>query len=33
MGYLYLAERFDRLTEVVSLGLEKIGELKEEDGR
>lgn len=33
VGYLYLAERFDRLTEVVSLGLEKIGELKEEDGR
>ena len=33
VGYLYLAERFDRLAEVVSLGLEKIGELKEEDGR
>lgn len=27
IGYLYLTERFDRLTELVSLGLTKIGEL------
>lgn len=31
VGYLYLQERFDRLAELVSLGLERIGEIKENE--
>lgn len=31
VGYLYLAEQYDRLTELVSLGLSKIGAWKEEN--
>lgn len=30
VGYLYLSEQFDRLLELISRGLEKIGELKAE---
>lgn len=31
VGYLYLSERYDRMTELVSLGLSKIGVWKEEN--
>lgn len=30
MGYLYLTEQFDRLVELASYGLEKIGEFETE---
>ncbi len=31
VGYLYLKERFDRLAELMSLGLRRIGEVKEDE--
>jgi len=31
LGYLYLSEQYDRMAEIVSLGLNKLGVWKEED--